>query len=85
MLVGGLGVRVFEVYGFIIPWMYTLIIQKHAGGWLTVFWLSPYKTSKSPCQPGGVPPLCRWASLDCVLITIIILFIYLLYHIITNY
>ena len=27
--------------------------------------LSPYKTSKSPSQPGGVPPLCRWASLDC--------------------
>ena len=46
--------------------------RKHAGGWLTVFWLSPYKTSKSPSQPGGVPPSaaglrwivkkCRWPS-----------------------
>ena len=40
--------------------------QKMPEGGLLVFKLSPYKTSKSPSQPGGGgPPLCRWASLDC--------------------
>ena len=34
-------------------------------GGLLVFKFSPYKTSKSPSQPGGSPPLCRRASLDC--------------------
>ena len=39
--------------------------KKHAGGWLTGFWLSPYKASKSSSQPGGVPPSAaglRWIA-----------------------
>ena len=66
--------NLFDFFWLLIYFFETCL--KLAGGWLTGFVLSPYRTSKSPSQPGGSPPFAaglRWIVKKCAFAVVLVL------------